>query len=80
MLGAAHNRARSCCIMRSFVKTVFPVHFSAREWPFFAGDNGYTDKMAKVSRSSFSVPARCESVPGRFSRVRYFSLARAQQL
>lgn len=57
MLRAAHNRVRSCCIMRSFVKTVCtfsPVHFSARKWSFFAGDNGYIDKMVKVGVTAFA--------------------------
>lgn len=76
MLGAAHNRVRQLLhyvVVRQNSLHISPVHFSARKWSFFAGDNGYIDKMVKVSRTvAVSVRATRESVPGDFSRVRHF--------
>lgn len=73
MLAAAHNRVRQLlhyAVVRQNSLHIFPMHFSARKWSFFAGDNGYIDKMVKVSRTvAVSVG---ESVPGDFSRARHF--------
>jgi len=58
MLYRGHTHARSnsqsqfaaaaLCGRSSKQFAHFPVHFSDQKWSFFAGNNGYIDKMIKV--------------------------------